>query len=364
MTELFIAAGGGGDPIGTALVHASLGGGADAVVLTYGWERLTVDPLPGPVAPHDFTGLDHHTLPVPLVTASSHPVAPRGSTLPRLAGDLPTRLALLDPGKGVEALADQIGRTARALGVDHIDVVDMGGDILAHGDEPTLASPLPDALVLAACQLAGVRTTVHIAGPGLDGEVPEATLLTRVTGDGTALAPTIPDWAANVLRWHPSEASTLLAAAAAGLRGPCLTREGAGPIPLTGRSGRVWSLPLARALDHNRLAQGLLDTRPDTLAGAEDVSLKLYGFNEVERERRRAVRRHAARDLTDGRAFLSELDAWLHVQRAGHPGARYVSLRCAVESLGYDWRLSEQVRDLLAGHRPGLVAFPLLSLAH
>ncbi|WP_369386685.1 DUF1152 domain-containing protein [Streptomyces sp. CG1] len=364
MTELFIAAGGGGDPIGTALTHASLGCDTDAVVLTYAWERLTVDPLPGPLAPHDFAGLDRDTLPVPLVTAGSKPVRPRGSTLPRLAGDLPTRLALLDPYAGVEGLADQIGRTARALGADHISVVDMGGDILAHGDEPTLVSPLPDALVLASCHLAGVPTTVHVAGPGLDGEIPEATLLTRVAGDGTTLGPTIPEWAVNVFRWHPSEASTLLAAAAAGLRGPCLTREGAGPIPLTGHSGRVWDLPLARALDHNRLAQGLLEARPDTLADTEDVSLQLYGFNEVERERRRAIRRHTARELLDDETFLSELDTWLHIQRAGHPGARYVSVRCAVESLGYGWRLTEQVRNLLTKRRPDLDAFPLLSLTH
>ncbi|POX56244.1 hypothetical protein C3489_05845 [Streptomyces sp. Ru71] len=362
MTELFIAAGGGGDPVGAALIHASLGGRADAVVLTYGWERLTVDPVPGPAAPHDFTGLDHDTLPVPLVTPAAEPVEPRGSTLPRLAGRLPTKLALLDPYTGVEGLADQIGRTARAMGADHISVVDMGGDILAHGDEPTLASPLLDALALAACHLAGIHTTVHVAGPGLDGEIPEATLLTRVTGDGTALDPAIPGWAADILRWHPSEASALLAAAAAGLRGPCLTRQDAGPIPLTDRSGRVWDLPLAQALDHNRLAQGLLDTRPDTLAGAEDVSLKLHGFSEYERERGRAVHRPSARDVIDDETLVGELDGWLQAQSAGNPGARYVSVRCAVESLGYDWRLTEHVRDLLTRHRPGLDAFPLLSL--
>ncbi|MET9429526.1 MULTISPECIES: hypothetical protein [unclassified Streptomyces] len=73
---------------------------------------------------------------------------------------------------------------------------------------------------------------------------------------------------------------------------------------------RVWDLPLTRALDHNGLAQGLLDTRPDTLAGAEEVSLKLYRFNEVERERRRAaVRRHTARDRIDDETLLGELDA-------------------------------------------------------
>ncbi|MGW0736602.1 DUF1152 domain-containing protein [Streptomyces sp. NPDC002851] len=360
MTELFIAAGGGGDPIGTALVHASLGGEADAVVLTYAWERPTVDPLPGPLAPDDFTILDHDALPVPLITADTKAIEPRASTLPRLAAHLPTTLALLDPHPGIENLADQIERTARTLGVDHLNVVDMGGDILAHGDEPTLASPLLDALALAACHLTGVRTTVHVAAPGLDGELPEATLLPRLTGHGTELDPTVPTWAADVFRWHPSEASTLLAAAATGLRGRCVTRSG--PIPLTGHSGRVWHLPLAQALDHNPLAQGLVETRANTLAYAEEISLKLYGFSEIERERRRAARPHTARTHIDDDTFLDELDTWLRTQRAAHPDARYATVRCAVEDLGHDWRLTEHVRALLTKHRPGLDAFPLLSL--
>jgi hypothetical protein len=361
VTELLIAAGGGGDPIGTAIVHAALRAGADAVVLTYGWERLSVDPLPGPLAAHDFTGLEHGSLPVPLITTGTQPIAPRGSTLPRLAGHLPVKLTLLDPHKGVEDLAGHIGRTAHALGADHVNVVDMGGDILAHGDEPTLASPLLDALVLAACHLTGVDTTVHVAGPGLDGEIPETTLLTRLTGNGTALGPTLPPWTADVLRWHPSEASTLLAAAATGLRGPCLTRSG--PLPLTDHSGRVWNLPLAQALNHNRLAQGLADTCPDSLAGAQDISLKLYGFDEVEHERRQSLRRPPARDRIDDATFLNELDAWLRHQHATNPDTRYATARCAVESLGYDWRVAEQMRDLLARHRPEADAFPLLSLA-
>lgn len=361
MTDLLIAAGGGGDPIGTALVHAGRRAAADAVVLTYGWERPSVDPLPGPLAGHDFTGLEHGTLPVPVITTDTQPVAPRGSTLPRLAGHLPVQLALLDPHKGVEDLAGQIERTAHALGTDHISVVDMGGDILAHGDEPTLASPLLDALVLAACHLANVDTTVHVAGPGLDGEIPETTLLPRLTGNGAALGPALPPWTADVLRWHPSEASTLLAAAAAGLRGPCLTRSG--PLPLTDHSSRVWNLPLAQALDHNPLAQGLAESRPDSLAGARDISLKLYGFDEVEREHRQSRRRPTTRARIDAATFVAELDTWLHAQRATNPTTHYATVRCVVESLGYDWRLTEQVRAALARHRPEVDAFPLVALA-
>lgn len=363
MTDLLVAAGGGGDPIGTALVHAAVGRDPDAVVLTYSWERLAVDPVPGPLAPRDLTGLDHDTLPVPLLTPRSAPIGPRGSTLPRLAGQLPVRLALLDPYSGVDALAEQIAGTAKALDADRIRIVDVGGDILAHGDEPTLASPLPDALALAACHLTGVPTTVHLAGPGLDGEVPETMLLHRLGGASHALGSGLPSWAREVMRWHPTEAGALLAAAATGLRGPCLTREGARPVPLTDLSGRVWSLPAADALEHNRLARALVSARPATLAGAEAVSREVYGFSEVERERLRArSRRESPRQVVDEQPFLYALDAWLELLRARQPEVRYATVRCAVESLGLHWGLTERIRDLIRTHRPALDAFPLLAL--
>ena len=41
-------------------------------------------------------------------------------------------------------------RRPRELGCDAIVLLDVGGDVLAHGDEPGLASPLCDAIVLAA----------------------------------------------------------------------------------------------------------------------------------------------------------------------------------------------------------------------
>ncbi|WP_229758761.1 DUF1152 domain-containing protein [Peterkaempfera bronchialis] len=52
MTGLLIAAGGGGDAIAAAIVHAALHGPHHpAVILTYAWDRLAVDPLPGPRTP-------------------------------------------------------------------------------------------------------------------------------------------------------------------------------------------------------------------------------------------------------------------------------------------------------------------------
>jgi hypothetical protein len=53
---LYIAAGGGGDAItATALAHAFQD--PEPVVMTYSWDRLMIDPVPGPRSAGDFTGL-------------------------------------------------------------------------------------------------------------------------------------------------------------------------------------------------------------------------------------------------------------------------------------------------------------------
>ncbi len=110
--------------------------------------------------------------PRPALTPTTQPIAPAGSTLPDLAADLSARLVLLDPWQGLAAMAEQIRRLADT-GHDHVRIVDVGGDILTHGDEDALCSPLVDALVLVACRIAQVPATVYVAGPGTDGEIPQ-----------------------------------------------------------------------------------------------------------------------------------------------------------------------------------------------
>ncbi|MCZ9345352.1 DUF1152 domain-containing protein, partial [Streptomyces sp. TRM76130] len=88
MTRLIVAAGGGGDAVAAAMLHAALYGDEDqAVILTYAWDRLLIDPVPGPRGAHDFTGLEVITPSVWSVPATARPVAPAGSTLPRLAAE-------------------------------------------------------------------------------------------------------------------------------------------------------------------------------------------------------------------------------------------------------------------------------------
>ncbi|MFF6869555.1 DUF1152 domain-containing protein [Streptomyces sp. NPDC090109] len=333
MKRLLIAAGGGGDAITAAMVHAALyGPDAPALVLTYAWERLVVDPVPGPRGAADFTGTLAPAPGLTLITSRTVPKAPAGSLLPRLAARLRPALGLLDPYGGTLGLARQIGAAARWCGADRIDLVDVGGDIVARGDEPTLRSPLGDALALAACAATGIPTTVYVAGPGLDNEVPLPLLMPRLGEPALTLAPEDTEGVLAVFDWHPSEAGAVLVAAARGARGVCGTRDAPRPLVLDDSARQVHRLTCEEALRLNPLAGAL--ERCSGLEAAEEVSYEVCGFSEIARERRRAEAAPAVpspRPPEDPEALLARFTAWERSRLA--EGLDYVTTRRITEEL-------------------------------
>ncbi|SEQ65789.1 hypothetical protein SAMN04487983_10072 [Streptomyces sp. yr375] len=317
MTRLIVAAGGWGDAVAAAMLDASLYGNEDnrAVILTYAWDRLLVDPLPGPRGPSDFTGLEPLTPAVWSVPADARPIAPAGSTLPRLAAELPHTFALIDPHRGVEGVTRQLKQLVSHLEPTSIDLVDVGGDILARGDEPTLKSPLADALALAACFQVNAPIRLLVAGPGLDGELP----LDEVRG---LLGPLVHTFTAkdtepvsSVLEWHPSEATGMLAATARGVRGVCEVRDAGLSIPLTDGGPTVHEVNLDEALSRNELARVILSTT--SLDEVEARSREVCGYSEIDYERNKAawLKDQPAVKLDPG-IVLSQLDDFEHDARS------------------------------------------------
>src|SRR5204862_4117944 len=90
----------------------------------------------------------------------------------RVAGMLGVQTVLVDVTLGPKAIADGLGAAAEAMGCDLIVFLDVGGDALAHGDEPGLGSPLCDAVMLAAADLLAERDVAVLGalfGIGCDG---------------------------------------------------------------------------------------------------------------------------------------------------------------------------------------------------
>jgi hypothetical protein len=289
VTRLLIAAGGGGDAVAAAILHHAIAGDdPDLMIATYAWDRLLVDPLPGPRSPEDFAGLSRVSERSYAVTADSRPVPPAGSTLPRLSADLGIPLIILDPRRGARGLADQVGELAYHLSVEVIELVDVGGDILAYGDERNLRTPLADALVLAACARLSLPVTVAIAGPGVDGELPETLVLSRLASPTPALQLTSDHVQPylSILDWHPTEATALVVAAALGIRGTVEIRDAAIAVRLSHVSSQVYAQDGHTAAAASSLTTALADSA--SLTSAEETVRRICGFSEIDYERTKA----------------------------------------------------------------------------
>jgi hypothetical protein len=357
MTRLIVAAGGGGDAVAAAMLDAALYGDDDqAVILTYAWDRLLVDPIPGPRGADDFTGLEPITPTVWAVTAEAHPIPPAGSTLPRLAADLPHTFALLDPHHGAEGVTRQLEELLSHLKPESIDLLDVGGDILARGNESTLKSPLADALTLAACCQIDARIRLLVAGPGLDGELPFEDLR-------GVLGPTVHTFTAkdvepvsSVLEWHPSEATGMLAATARGVRGTCEVRDAGLPVPLTDEGPTVHQVDMDEALSRNELARAIATTT--SLDEVETYSREVCGYSEIDYERNKAswLKEQPPMELNP-KAVLAELDHFEASARSH--GVTHTTFRHITEALNLNGNQRQDLRELLINSRPKQYDAPL-----
>jgi hypothetical protein len=212
------------------------------------WERSVVDPLPGPRRLEELRGAEV----LAEAVALAHPATtgPGGfrfaeSRVAELLGE-PT--VLVDPHPGPARIADGIAAAARQLDCDVVVLFDVGGDVLAHGDEDGLGSPLADAVLLAAAphlRRAGVPALGAVFGAGCDGELTPAEVLARLDevraagGDLGAHAP--PDLAElrAAVAVVPTEASAMALRCAEGARGSVPIRGGRRTVELTEAGGLV-----------------------------------------------------------------------------------------------------------------------------
>ena len=240
------------------------------------WERRPVDPLPGPRALDELQDAER----LHAFAALAGP-ATRGPSGFRFAESAAAEVAgrpvvLIDPLGGARGSAAGIRAAAEHLGCDLVVLLDVGGDVLAHGDEPGLASPLADAVLLAAAPhvaASGRDVLGVIFGAGCDGELEPAEVLERVAevdGHGPALGSSsltddeITALAAQVAR-IPTEASAMAVRCAQGERGEATIRAGRRTVQLTQAGGQLlWFDPRAALASSARLAAAV--------AGAADLA--------------------------------------------------------------------------------------------
>jgi len=306
---LLIGMGGGGDVVGALGVTELLASlDTEWVLGGVAWERSPIDPRPGPRSLEEVRGGRPCGSSAVLTDGGTTSIDGVEFSESKMAAHLGRPVLLLDITRGPNSLATGLAQAAVQLGCDALVLLDVGGDVLAHGHEPGLASPLCDAVVLSAGMImarssergsAGGWSGELIAavyGPGCDGELRPDEVLERLTELQAATA-LLGAWgltpescrlvesAAGVV---PTEASLMAVRCARGERGTAPIRGGRRAVELTALGALTFFFdPLAAASSALPLATAVTPT-----ASLEEAHEALTGLGiktELELERARAA---------------------------------------------------------------------------
>ena len=268
---LVVGIGGGGDVVGSIGVARRCEAlGTEFVLGGVAWERLPIDPVPGPRPAEQIRG--GRAAGARAVIADAATSTPEGVLFSEshVAGHLGAETVLIDVTAGAVGAAEGILAAATELGCDLVIYADVGGDAIATGTEPGLGSPLCDAVMLAA----GVRLrdeldgAIAVIGAGCDGELTLDEVLDRIGALAEARAwigtfQIEPDAADEVLRAAEptgTEASVQLARSALGRRGEVEIRGGRRRLLLSPLSGVAFCFDLEAALPVLPLVAAVLES--------------------------------------------------------------------------------------------------------
>ncbi len=271
---LVLGMGGGGDVVG-ALATAELAriyDGAEPIVGGLTWERRPIDPEPGPRRVEEIADAE---LLAPGVLRAGQQTRVRDRDVyfaeSRMAQFLGRETLLVDINEGVPAVTDGLEQAYRALEADLIAFIDVGGDVLAQGDEPGLRSPLCDAMMLATASRLGERGVPVLAGifgTGCDAELRPAevmALLGRVAGAGglcgaRGLTDAVATRLEGAMELVPTEASAQAVRSFRGDSGTVQIRGGARSLELSALASVTFYLDVAVTVAvTGRLARAVLD---------------------------------------------------------------------------------------------------------
>jgi hypothetical protein len=306
--------GGGGDVVGALGVTKLLGElGTDWQLGGVAWERSPIDPRPGPRSLEEIRDGRPCGSAAVLTEGGTTSLDGVEFSESKMATHLGRPVLLLDITRGPAALATGIAEAAEELGCDAIVLLDVGGDVLAHGGEPGLASPLCDAIVLSAglflargaarseASPEGWRGAVLAAvyGPGCDGELTPGEVLERITElqgadallGAWGLTPEACDLVEAAARSVPTEASLMAIRCARGERGPVEIRGGRRKVELTPLGALTFFFdPAAAANSAIPLATAVSPAA--SLEEAHDALMGMGVRTELDLERARAAGAH------------------------------------------------------------------------
>jgi len=299
---LVLGIGGGGDVVG-ALAAARLceSLGTPFALGGVAWERFAVDPRPGPRSVDEILGAEPLGDDAVLAAPETRTIDGIAFAESGVAAHLGTATALIDVTGGVAGAAHGIASVMDRLECDLLFGVDIGGDVLARGEEEGLASPLCDAVMVAAMLSVGgdAGPLLAVVGAGCDGELSSAQVLERVAALGRAGA-WLGSWGVSPAIGAEIERAAERVPTEASLQVARCTRGETGRVPI--RNGR-------RHVDLGPV--GSLTFVFDASAAAEELPLvgAVAGTESVEDARAELTARGVRTELDYERARAAEADS-------------------------------------------------------
>ena len=294
--------GGGGDVVGALATaeFARIYDGAEPILGGLAWERRPIDPVPGPRTSEEIENA-RELAPGVLLAGAETRVRERGVLFAesRMAGYLGQPTLLLTLEGGPAKVADGLRRASEELGADAFVFIDVGGDVLAQGDEPGLRSPLCDAVTLASADRLsrqGEIVVVGIFGTGCDAELTPAEVLGRLATVAAAgglcgvrgLTEDVAVRLEGAIEVIPTEASAQAVRAFRGDSGPVTIRGGTRTLELSPVAACTFYLdPQTTVAVCGRLARAV--------AQATDLEQASQALNEIGVRTELDLERDAAR---------------------------------------------------------------------
>jgi hypothetical protein len=251
-----------------AVALAARAAGLAARVGGVTWERRPIDPLPGPRRAAEVEAAEEIAPGALLAGPETRGPAGFRFAESRMAGVLGEPVLLIDPNPGPAGVAAALDAAAERLECDLVVLVDVGGDVLAHGNEPGLGSPLCDAVLLAAAAHMRTPALGAVFGVGCDGELTPDEVMARLAEVAAAggwrgawgIAPEELERLDEAVAAVPTEASAAALRCARGELGSLPIREGRRTVPLSPAGALTFFFDPAAALGSAaRLAAAVAD---------------------------------------------------------------------------------------------------------
>jgi hypothetical protein len=299
--------GGGGDIVGALATaeFARLYDGADPVLGGLSWERRPIDPEPGPRTAGEIEGAQELA---PGVLIAGPETRVRGSEVlfaeSHMARVLGQETVLIDVSVGPATISTGLCQAIDHFGCDLAVFIDVGGDVLARGDEPGLRSPLADAIMLATAarvHRAGHPVLIGIFGTGCDAELTPQEVLARVSEVAAAgglagargLTEPIAARLEEAMKAVPTEASAQAVRAFRGGFGTAAIRGGTRTLELSAIAAVTLYLDVEVTVSAAGRLAGAVD-RADDIEQANDALHAIGVATELDLERDAAAAAAAA----------------------------------------------------------------------